>query len=85
MIQSLVLKLWLVCKCLVFKGNIKSNQNLIKTYNISTMIRLERVGCNSLEKGLLQVVEGGVGGAVDVGDGRHGLQRCHDQHLRPAV
>ena len=50
-----------------------------------TMIRLERVGCNSLEKGLLQVVEGGVGGAVDVGDGRHGLQRCHDQHLRPAV
>ena len=33
------------------------------------MIRLERVGCNSLEKGLLQVVEGGIGGAVDAGDG----------------
>ena len=50
-----------------------------------TMIRLERVGCNSLEKGLLQVVEGGVGGAGDAGDGSHGLQRYDAQQLRPRV
>ena len=43
------------------------------------------VGFNSSEKGLFQVVEGAVDGAGDAGDGRHGLQRCHDQHLRPAV
>ena len=75
----------MICKCLVFKGDIKSNQKSIKTCNILTMIRVEMVGFNSSEKGLFQVVEGagdGTRGAVDAG---LGLQRCDDNHLRPAV
>ena len=43
------------------------------------------VGFNSSEKGLFQVLEGAVDGARGAVDGGHGLQRCHDQHLRPAV
>ena len=42
----------LVCfQCLVFNGNIKSDQNSNKTHEILTMIRVEMVGINSLEKG----------------------------------
>ena len=79
------LNLWLICKCLVFKGDIKSDQKSIKTYNISTMIRVEMVGFNSSEKGLFQVVEGAVDGTRGAVDAGHGLQRCDDNHLRPAV
>ena len=31
------------------------------------------------------MVEGGADGAGDAGDGRHGLQRCDEQHLWPGV
>ena len=43
------------------------------------------VGFNSSEKGLFQVVEGAVDGARGAVDGGHGLHRCDDKHLRPAV
>ena len=75
----------MVCKCLLFNGYIKSDQKSIKTRKVSTILMVEMVGFNSSEKGLFQVLEGAVDGARGAVDGGHGLQRCHDQHLRPAV
>ena len=49
--SKFILNLWLLCKCLVFKGDIKSNPKSKYAYLTLTMIRLEKVGFNALEKG----------------------------------